>query len=165
MSSWANAFVGNWSVNTIVLVNSGYPLAFGVSGAPAFAGTRPMWVQGVSPLTTGSTKNRLGGTGQTQGYLNAAAFTLPQAFQLGNVPRSWGMARGPLTFDNNVSLIKNVRIHEDLSLELRGEAFNVLNKAAFAMPNTTVGSGSGFGTITGTSNSPRNIQLGARLHF
>lgn len=164
MPGWANALAGNWSVNTIVLVNSGYPLSFGVSGTGAFAGTRPMWAQGVSPLTSGSTKNRLGIPGQPGGYLNTAAFTLPQAFQLGNVPRSWGMARGPLSFDNNVSLIKNVRLHEDLSLELRGEAFNVLNKVAFAMPNATVGS-NGFGNITSTSNSPRNIQLGAKLHF
>jgi hypothetical protein len=164
LPGWANALAGGWSVNTIVLISSGYPLSFAVSGTPAFAGTRPMSVQGVSPLTSGSTKNRLGGLGQTQGYLNAAAFTLPQAFQLGNVPRSWGMARGPLSFDNNVALIKNIRLYEALSLELRGEAFNVLNKAAFSMPNTTVGS-SNLGYITSTSNSPRNIQLGARLHF
>lgn len=164
MPGWANRVVGDWSVNTIVLVNSGYPLSFGVTGTPAFAGSRPMWVQGVSPLTTGSTKNRLGGAGQTQGYLNPAAFALPVAFQLGNVPRSTALARGPLSFDNNVSLIKNIRLYEDLSLELRGEAFNMLNKAAFSMPNATVGSTS-LGFITSTSNSPRNIQLGAKLHF
>jgi len=44
---WANSAAGGWSVNTIVLVNSGYPLSFGVTGTSAFAGTRPMWVQGV----------------------------------------------------------------------------------------------------------------------
>jgi hypothetical protein len=80
------------------------------------------------------------------------------------VPRSTALARGPISFDNNVSLIKNIRLYEDVSLEFRGEAFNVLNKAAFSMPNTTVGNAS-LGYITSTSNSPRNIQLGARLHF
>jgi hypothetical protein len=164
LPGWANKVVGDWSVNTIVLINSGYPLSFTVTGAPAFAGTRPMWVKGVSPLTSGSTKNRLGGAGQTQGYLNPAGFAVPVAFQLGDVPRSTALARGPISFDNNVSLIKNIRLYEGLSLELRGEAFNVLNKAAFSMPNATVG-GAGFGYITSTSNSPRNIQLGAKLHF
>jgi hypothetical protein len=164
MPGWANKLAGDWSVNTIVLVNSGYPLSFTVTGTPAFAGTRPMWVPGVLPLTSGSTKNRLGGAGQAQSYLNPAAFALPVAFQLGDVPRSTALARGPISFDNNVSLIKNIRLYEDLSLELRGEAFNVLNKAAFSMPNTTVGNAN-LGYITSTSNSPRNIQLGAKLHF
>jgi hypothetical protein len=99
-----------------------------------------------------------------QGYLNPAAFALPLQFQLGDVPRSTARARGPIYFDDNVSLIKNVPIHEELSLELRGEAFNVLNKAAFSMPNTTVGSSS-FGYITSQSNSPRSIQLSAKIRF
>jgi hypothetical protein len=161
---WANLIAGSWSVNTIVLVSSGNPLSFTVTGAPAFAGTRPMWVDGVSPLTSGSTQKRLGGDGQVQGYLNPAAFALPLQFQLGDVPRSTARARGPIYFDDNVSLIKNVPIHEELSLELRGEAFNVLNKAAFSMPNTTVGSSS-FGYITSQSNSPRSIQLSAKIRF
>jgi hypothetical protein len=163
MPGWANKLAGDWSVNTIVLINSGYPLSFTVTGTPAFAGTRPMWVPGVSPVTSGSVQNRLGGTGQ-QGYLNPGAFALPAAFQLGNVPRSTAQVRGPISFDNSVSLIKNIRLHESLSLELRGEAFNVLNKAAFSMPNAQRGNAS-FGQITSTSNNPRNIQLGARIHF
>lgn len=161
---WANSVVGDWSVNTIVLVNSGYPLSFTVSGTPAFAGTRPMRVKGVSPLTSGSTRSHLGGAGQAHGYLNSAAFALPQQFQLGDVPRSTALARGPISFDDNVSLIKNIPIHEDWSLELRGEAFNILNKAAFSMPNTTVGS-SNFGFITSQSNPSRSIQLSAKIHF
>lgn len=164
MPRWANRAVGGWSVNTIVLVSSGYPLSFTVTGAPAFAGTRPMWVDGVSPLTSGSTKNRLGGNGQALGYLNPAAFALPSQFQPGDVPRSTALTRGPISFSDDASLIKNIPIHEDLSLELRGEAFNILNKAAFSMPNTTVG-GSGFGYITSQSNSPRTIQVSAKIHF
>jgi hypothetical protein len=161
---WANHVAGGWTVNTIVLVNSGYPLSFGVTGTAAFAGTRPMWVNGVSPLTSGSTKNRLGGKGQTQSYLNSAAFALPSQFQLGDVPRSTARARGPISFDDNASVIKNIQLHDTLSLELRGEAFNILNKAAFSMPNATVGS-SNFGYITGQSNPSRSIQLSAKVHF
>jgi hypothetical protein len=123
-----------------------------------------MWVNGVSPLTSGSTKNRLGGKGQTQSYLNSAAFALPSQFQLGDVPRSTARVRGPISFDDNASVIKNIQLHDTLSLELRGEAFNILNKAAFSMPNATVGS-SNFGYITGQSNPSRSIQLSAKVHF
>jgi hypothetical protein len=161
---WVDQAVGGWTLNSIVLVSSGYPLSLGVTGAQAFAGTRPMWVSGVSPLTSGTTKNRLGGKGQTQGYLNLAAFARPLPFQLGNVPRSSAEIRGPLSFDNNVSMMKRFALGEDVSLELRGEAFNLLNKAAFSMPSTTVGS-STFGYITSQSNSPRNIQVSAKLQF
>ncbi len=80
------------------------------------------------------------------------------------MPRSTALTRGPISFSDDASLIKNIPIHEDLSLELCGEAFNVLNKAAFSMPNTTVG-GSGFGYITSQSNSPRTIQVSAKIHF
>lgn len=164
MPGWANEFAGGWTLTTIMDVYSGFPLGMGVSGTAAFAGTRPMYVAGVAPLTTGSTHQRLGGAGQTQGYLNPAAFTLPQAFQLGNVPRSAATIRGPLSFDDNASVLKLFPIHEDLALEFRAEVFNVLNKVDFGLPAATVG-GSGFGNITSQYNLPRNIQVALKLHF
>jgi hypothetical protein len=106
----------------------------------------------------------LGGAGQTQSYLNPAAFALPQSFQLGNVPRSAAALRGPLSFDDNLSVIKFFPIHEDLALEFRAEAFNVLNKVDFGLPAATVG-GSGFGNITSQYNLPRNVQVALKLHF
>jgi hypothetical protein len=150
-------------VTSIVDVNSGFPLGLGVSGTSAFAGTRPVYT-GSATLTSGSTHNRLGGTGQTQNYFNAAGFRLPQSFELGTVPRSAAALRGPLSFDDNVSVIKNFPIHDELRLEFRAETFNILNKVAFGLPSTTVGSSS-FGNITSQFNLPRNIQVSAKLHF
>jgi hypothetical protein len=163
LPGWADQVAGGWDVTSIIDVNSGFPLGLGVSGAPAFAGTRPVYT-GSTTLTSGSTHNRLGGAGQTQNYFNAVGFRLPQSFELGTVPRSAAALRGPLTFDDNVSIIKNFPIHEDLRLEFRAETFNILNKAAFGLPNTTVGSSS-FGNITSQFNLPRNIQVSAKLHF
>jgi hypothetical protein len=161
---WANQVIGGWTLTTIIDAYSGFPLSMTVSGTSAFAGTRPMYVSGASQLTSGSTHQRLGGAGQTQSYLNPAGFALPLAFQLGNVPRSAGTMRGPLSFDDNASVIKYFPIHEDLALEIRAEAFNVLNKVDFGLPATTVGGG-GFGNITSQYNLPRNVQLAAKLHF
>jgi hypothetical protein len=164
MPGWMNEVAGGWNVTTIIDVYSGFPLNMAVSGAAAFAGTRPMYVSGVAPLTSGSTHRRLGGAGQTQAYLNPSAFTRPTAFQLGNVPRSAAQLRGPLSFDDNASIIKTFPIHEDLGLEFRAEAFNILNKPDFGLPAATVG-GSGFGYITSQYNLPRNVQVSATLHF
>jgi hypothetical protein len=164
MPNWVDEVVGGWTINTIIDINSGYPLSMGVSGAGAFAGTRPMSVQGVAPLTSGSVHNRLGGAGQAQSYLNPLAFTRPLAFQLGNVPRSAGNIRGPVSFDDNASVIKYFPIHGDLGMEFRAEAFNIMNMVAFGLPNRTVGSSS-FGYITSQGNSPRNVQLSVKIHF
>lgn len=164
MPGWANTLAGGWQLLGVASVSSGFPLSPSVTGTVAFAGTRPMKVPGVDPLTHGPTDQRLGGPGQTQVYLNAAAFTLPQAFQLGDTPRSDGELRGPLTFEDDASVIKTIPIHEALSLELRAEAFNFLNKVDFGVPSAEVGS-TNFGIITSQQNLPRDIQLAARLRF
>jgi hypothetical protein len=163
MPGWANEVAGGWTLNTIIDVYSGFPVGMSVSGASAFAGTRPVYT-GAAKMTTGPTHQRLGGAGQTQSYFNPAGFTLPVAFQLGTVPRSAAALRGPLSFDDNMSVIKYFPIHEDLGLEFRMEAFNVLNKADFGLPAASVG-GSGFGNITSQYNLPRNVQLSMKVHF
>ena len=163
MPGWANEAAGGWTVTSIIGINSGFPLGLTVTGAPAFAGTRPVYT-GSATLTSGSTHQRLGGTGQTQSYFNPTGFRLPQSFELGNVPRSAGALRGPISFDDNVSVIKGFPIHEELSLEFRAEAFNILNKVAFGLPNTTVGNTS-FGAITSQYNLPRNLQMSMKVHF
>jgi len=163
MPGWANEAVGGWELTTLTDIYSGFPISMGVTGSPAFAGTRPMHNAGVNPLTSGSYFNRLGTKG-AQTYLNAAAFTVPQSFQLGNVPRSWAAIRGPINFDDNASVIKHIPIHDQLGIELRGEAFNILNKANFGLPGATAGA-STFGQITSQYNLPRNIQVSAIVHF
>lgn len=159
---WTNQAIGGWIVNAIIDAYSGFPSGLGTSGAPNFAGSRPVYT-GTATLTSGDIHNRLG-YNNGQGYFNPNGFRLPQVFELGTVPRSAGNLRGPVSFDDNVSVIKNFPIHNALSFELRGEFFNVLNKVDFGMPNTSVGSTS-FGSITGQSNLPRNIQLSGKLHF
>jgi hypothetical protein len=162
---WANQIVGGWGLSTIIDVYSGFPISMTVTGAPAFAGTRPMYIGG-NPLTTGGYHHRLGGTayGQTQGYLNPAAFATPLSFQLGNVPRSWAAIRGPINFDDNVSAIKRFPIHDQIGVEFRAEAFNVLNKVNYGLPNAQLNS-STFGQITSQYNLPRNVQLALKVHF
>jgi hypothetical protein len=164
MPGWANEAVGGWELTALMDVYSGFPLSMTVTGATAFAGSRPMYVPGVNPLTRGGVHQRLGGTGQGQGFLNPAAFTLPLSFQLGNVPRSWAAVRGPINFDDNASLIKQFPIHDQLGLEFRAEAFNVLNRVNFGLPNAQVNS-STFGQITSQYNLPRNLQLALKVHF
>lgn len=82
----------------------------------------------------------------------------------GNLQRNF--LNGPIYVNWDAGLIKNIRITENSRLQLRAEAFNVLNRANFVTGNLDVGSTS-FGRITASTNaySPRLMQFGARFEF
>ncbi len=64
----------------------------------------------------------------------------------------------------DMSLIKNNRITEKVTAQLRADFFNALNHPQFAAPNLSPTS-SAFGTVTSQANLPRMIQVGLRLAF
>ncbi|MBL8211376.1 MAG: TonB-dependent receptor [Bryobacterales bacterium] len=154
--------LGGWQVNGIYTYQSGQPLVFGVSGAPAYAGSRASFTGNGAVQTSGDMSSRLGGVSGGPGYLNAAAFRVPVSFEFGNTPRLDSRNRGPVTVNLDASLIKNIALLESMRLQLRGEAFNITNTPVFGLPNTTVGN-PGFGVIGGQANSPRNLQIGLKL--
>lgn len=158
---WLHGLIGGWQANGIMTLQSGLPLHFGVTGTQPFAGSRPVWVDGQNPLTSGDIHDRLGRNG-TQGYLNPAAFRLPQSFELGNVSRLVSQLRAPGQENIDFSVMKDFTLTERLKLQLRGEAFNLFNQVRFSGPNTTVGSAN-FGQITSQANLPREVQVALKL--
>ncbi|MBI1786073.1 MAG: carboxypeptidase regulatory-like domain-containing protein [Acidobacteria bacterium] len=159
---WANAAIGGWQVNGIYTFQSGQPLNFGVSGTPAYAGSRASYTGAAEAVTGGGVTSRLGGVSGGSGYLNAAAFRVPVSFEFGNTPRLDSRVRGPVTVNLDFSLIKSFPLAERLRLQFRAEAFNLTNTPVFGLPNTTVGN-PGFGVIGGQANSPRNLQMALKL--
>lgn len=154
--------LGGWQVNGIFTYQSGQPLNFGVSGAPAYAGNRASFTGTGDAQTTGAVTDRLGGVSGGAGYLNATAFRVPVSFEFGDTPRLDSRNRGPVTKGLDFSLIKNIPLTESLRLQFRMEAFNLTNTPVFGLPNTTVGN-PGFGVIGGQANQPRNLQLALKL--
>jgi hypothetical protein len=100
-------------------------------------------------------------------WYNPNAFTIPLSGTFGNVARSSLIGPGLVTF--GTSLIKDTKLAERVSLQLRFEAFNVFNHANFAIPNTTVFSGTAdnaaAGAITATSTTSRQLQAAAKIQF
>jgi hypothetical protein len=62
-----------------------------------------------------------------------------------------------------VGAFKSFTFHERFSVQLRGEFFNVLNRANFNNPTATLSAG-GFGSITGAAD-PRIGQLALKFAF
>ena len=74
---------------------------------------------------------------------------------------------GPGLATWHFSVLKNTKIHEQLSLEFRAEICNLFNRANFNMPNEVVFTPSGVsptaGAITRTSTTARQVQFGLKL--
>ncbi len=165
---------GNWKVSGILTYVSGTSLA--VTCSQNLFGTgqnqRCNFAVGVStgqiplinPAWTWSHDN-IGTT--TQGcipYLNLAAFVLPANMTYGNTPRQMSYLRTPWTVNEDLAILKNFRLTEKSTLEIRASSSNALNRVLFGGPTTALNS-TDFGRITGQGNSPRNVQLGARFAF
>ena len=101
-------------------------------------------------------------------WLNTSLFALPAFGTYGDVGKN--TFRGPTNWDIDTGLFKNffpVPSHENLSIQLRGEFFNLFNHPQWADPNVTV-SNSTFGSIrstAGTSADSRIIQLAGKIFF
>ncbi|HEY9284602.1 MAG TPA: carboxypeptidase-like regulatory domain-containing protein [Pyrinomonadaceae bacterium] len=82
----------------------------------------------------------------------------------GNLQRNF--LNGPIYINWDAGLLKNIRITENTRLQLRGEVFNVTNRANFFTADLDVNS-TNFGRLTAAGNAyqPRIVQFGARFEF
>lgn len=96
-------------------------------------------------------------------WFNTAAFQKVPAgvYQPGNThPFS---IQGPGYESWDLSVYRNVRLHEQANFQLRAEAYNAFNHPNFTSLGTTLGN-SNFGQVTGEA-SPRVMQFGAKITF
>ena len=92
----------------------------------------------------------------------ARAFQLPALYQFGN--SGFDILRGPGMIDVDTALARRFAIREKLGLDVRGEAFNLLNRTNFALPNRILGAASA-GAINHTATAARQIQLTVRIDW
>jgi hypothetical protein len=161
-TNWNRALdwiAGGWQVNGILSYTSGSPIALGLA-----SGVLPDATQRANllcyPGTSGSVHDRL------NNYFNSACFSRPATYVPGTAPRFIDTVRNPSGRGDDLSMFKNIYFSREKQryLQLRGEAFNALNHPVFGGPNATYGSQS-FGIISGTSNSPRQLQVAAKVYF
>lgn len=158
-----NTVVGGWALNAIQTYRSGTTVA--VSGGPALplfgGGNRPNWISADvrTPVSVGDfdpARDR---------YLNINAFSQPPLFTIGNAPPRMPHVRTPSFLNEDFSVFKNAQLTEALVLQIRGEAYNVLNRVVFGGPAANINNPATFGIIGSQANTPRLIQLGAKFIF
>jgi hypothetical protein len=150
----AGQILGNWQINTIVNVQSGFPYFVTVSGDTCNCGASAQTANQVGDPGSGFQQSRTK-------WFNTAAFAIPANGTFGSSGRN--ILSGPAQATMDVSLFKIVRFGENLRLQIRPEFFNALNRVNFGLPGATVGSPT-YGVLTSASDA-RVIQLGAKLVF
>ncbi len=183
--------LSGWSIDSVITHATGMPynvtfLSGGdLNGSGEFFG-RPDLVG-----------NPFSGRATPSQYLNLSAFAAPCTFSggactggqhFGNLRRN--AFAGPAFTDFDLSLSKNTQITESVAMQIRIDAFNVLNHPNFTNPllpsfgidfagnglDPNTGRGIGFLGITATpdvgignpflgSGGPRNLQLSVRFSF
>lgn len=158
---WFSDALRNIDLEALVTLQSGRP--FTVTLRPDLA---PGRAGGATPGAGSSARPDMTGDASlkvpsAERWFNTAAFSLPASGGFGSSGRN--TLDGPGYGNVSVALVKRMYFLQQGTLELRLEAFNVLDRANFDLPDSVFGSPT-FGRIL-SSDSPRRIQLGIRTEF
>ena len=157
-SGWKAKVLGGWQVNGLSFIRGGTPFTPTMNVNTATAGANAQYPD---RLSSGAISNPT-----IEKWFDTAAFVSPGQYRFGNSGRNILRGDGQVTLD--LSLFKNTyfatKLNERTNLQLRVEAFNVLNQVNFSNPNASVGS-STYGTVTATSVAARSLQLALKLLF
>lgn len=89
-----------------------------------------------------------------------------QPYSLGTgIPRTTSEVRTPPYFNNDLSVIKKFAFYENYTLSIKAELLNAFNEHTFSIPDLQPYDYGTFGLPGGTINTPRNVQLTARITF
>ena len=165
----AAALLKGWQLNNVTALQSGQPftvrLGFNRSGN---LNTTGFSMNERPDLKPGSSSNPvLGGPDR---YWDINAFALPAANTRGSLGRNTLV--GPGLFNADLSLVKTVGFGPRQSVQIRLEAFNVLNRPNYAVPsgriaftNAAGDVAPNWGRITSTVTTSRQVQIGAKYLF
>ena len=190
----AGHLIGGWEFTGLYTINSGLPLTVTLSSAGGpicYACTTTATQTSVLGLANGGLANDSAGLGimnspdpaslrpnqvlnPNNGYgqkihtrLNwfyRPAFVSPTAaaVQVGNEKR--GAINGPGYNRLDMGIFRNFKIHEGITFQLRGEAFNLANHTNFQAVGTTGTTATTFGQVTSARDN-RILQVAGKITF
>jgi len=160
------ALINGWRLGTVGVVQSGLPFTV-LTSAPYPAGDFNADGLNSDVPNAPSFGNSVSGVSRSKyltGIFNASDFPLPASGQQGNLGRN--TFSHPGLFNVSLLISRELRVpgaSEDTIVQLRGEIFNVINRANLDRVVNNMTSGL-FGRVT-NSIGPRSAQIGLRLQF
>jgi hypothetical protein len=154
-NKWMNWIAGGWKSSATVGMSTGSYFSV-VTGADNALSGKNATTQRPNQLLA-----NVYGSGTPGFYLNKAAFGTPAPGTYGNLGQSNILGPGSLIF--NAGLSRAFRIRESQTVEIRGEAQNVLNRINYGNPVATLTS-STFGQIL-NSGPARIMQFAIKYAF
>jgi hypothetical protein len=146
--------VGGWQLASTIIGTSGSPFTPIMANDTSYAQAGALY-----PNLVG---NPHAGHHTINQWFNSAAYTAPAPGTFGDVRRN--SLYGPDYFLLNGALGKTFHIRDNVSMEIRGEADNVINHPSFGLPNSAIGPGQ-VSNITSVAVGGRTMQLYGRLSF
>ncbi len=151
--------LSGWQISGVTILRSGQPFNV-ISGTDTnFDGTNNDRPNVIANPHLPAARDRFA---RKSAFFNTAAFAAPlPGTPYGNAP--FNMLCGPNYVDTDLSVAKAFPIHQEVTLQFRGEVFNVFNNVNMTSPNSNEKSPA-FGTIS-AAGAPRIVQLALRLSF
>jgi Carboxypeptidase regulatory-like domain len=151
--NFLKAFISDWELAAIVTKRSGFwfPVTSGRDNSLTGIGADRPDIVG-NPKLDKPTLDQ---------WFNTSAFVANKPGQFGNAARN--PLEGPGAFNMDIALMRRIRITERHSVQIRAEAFNVLNHPTFGNPRSSL-TDTNFGRIL-SANDPRIMQFALKYAF
>lgn len=155
---FTDSIIGGWQANGIFVYQTGIPFTVTTSkdisntGASNYANLVP----GEKPSLSDPTPAR---------WFNTSAFNDVQpagTFAYGTAGRNLLASDGPVNLD--LGVYRRIAFIHETYFQLRAEVYNTINHPTFSSPVTNVEAGN-FGSVTSTSNNPRQTQFALKYVF
>jgi hypothetical protein len=168
-NAFVRALVSGWQVSSITQFRSGRPL--GSIGAACNLPNAGTCFADFNPDFSGPVRiNGDWGDGDVTGanppaFIDRNAFVSPAPFTFGNTPRTLAHdLRNPSSFNQDLSVRRDFRISGRFKIGVGVDVFNVFNTVVFGGIQTNI-TNANFGRVSSQANTPRVIQLKARVEF
>ncbi|MDQ2842390.1 MAG: TonB-dependent receptor, partial [Acidobacteriota bacterium] len=186
----ASAVLGGWEVGSVLRYQTGVPISFGCgNGIPDWQNCIRFNRASAPPLNASVTNGSFdpftqryfnpvcGYAGQagcafadpnTEAIASGSKTTVQQArggaYFLGNYPRNNSDARSPNYDNEDFSILRNFRVFESATIQLKAELLNAFNRHIFSVPDAAPYD-TNFGLVNGTIDAQRIVQFTLRLFF